>query len=59
MSLISEEFLDHMRASLREQLLAWRSILDLAVRAIDEREERVRARREGAREESQAGFSQD
>lgn len=34
--LLPEGFLDHRRAARREMLLAWRSMLDAAIRRMDE-----------------------
>jgi hypothetical protein len=36
-TLLPEGFLDHRRAARREMLLAWRSMIDAAIRHIDEK----------------------
>jgi hypothetical protein len=36
-TLLPEGFLDHRRSARREMLLAWRSMIDAAIRRIDER----------------------
>ncbi len=48
MAVLPQEFFDHMRASAREQLMAWRSLLDNWVESIDQREQRARDHREAA-----------
>ncbi len=47
MAVLPQEFFDHMRTSWREQLLAWRSVLDNWAGALEEREHAARARSEG------------